>query len=174
MKSTIQILFLTTLLFSCGESETIATCNDGILNGTETGIDCGGLDCPLCDRSLEGVYKGRLEVVDEYNGDLQQVVENVSLNIIECSESCIELSIVTAGKVANTMGNFTKSNTFYQFSLIPIYEFPNMPQPWEEEWPEGGGTFDFVNNELVLSLTVDDEYAVGGTDAAYYFEGKQQ
>jgi uncharacterized protein (TIGR02145 family) len=34
------------ILTSCGEDED-ATCNDGIQNGTETGVDCGGT-CPAC------------------------------------------------------------------------------------------------------------------------------
>ncbi len=32
----------------CEPCETEATCGDGIQNGNETGIDCGGPDCPPC------------------------------------------------------------------------------------------------------------------------------
>ncbi len=33
----------------CPACEAIPTCNDGIQNGNETGIDCGGTDCPACE-----------------------------------------------------------------------------------------------------------------------------
>ncbi len=32
----------------CVHSSTAATCSDGIQNGNETGIDCGGSECPPC------------------------------------------------------------------------------------------------------------------------------
>ena len=36
------------LFVSCLDNDTdVATCSDGIQNGTETGIDCGG-DCQPC------------------------------------------------------------------------------------------------------------------------------
>ena len=42
-----------TFLFSC-EMTGPSTCGDGIQNGTETGVDCGG-DCPPCaPYSIEG------------------------------------------------------------------------------------------------------------------------
>lgn len=35
-----------------------ATCTDGIMNGEETGVDCGGPDCEPCTQSLDfsGIY----------------------------------------------------------------------------------------------------------------------
>ncbi len=32
----------------CGVCKVEATCSDGVLNGNESGIDCGGPDCELC------------------------------------------------------------------------------------------------------------------------------
>lgn len=32
---------------------TAATCDDGVMNGEETGVDCGGLDCPACEACAE-------------------------------------------------------------------------------------------------------------------------
>jgi len=34
------------------------TCNDGIMNGNETGIDCGGPDCPACPTCSDGIQNG--------------------------------------------------------------------------------------------------------------------
>lgn len=52
----IGLLFVTTILFvQCSEDDNDniidppATCSDGIQNGDETGIDCGGSVCVACD-----------------------------------------------------------------------------------------------------------------------------
>ena len=39
--------------FCIGDGTPQATCNDGIQNGSETGIDCGGPDCAPCDTSTD-------------------------------------------------------------------------------------------------------------------------
>lgn len=35
------------------DDDPVATCTDGIQNGQETGVDCGGPDCPACDEGLQ-------------------------------------------------------------------------------------------------------------------------
>jgi hypothetical protein len=63
----IGLLLISTLMFvQCSEDdndniiEPDPTCNDGIQNGNETGVDCGGPDCPPCDDpgglDFSGVY----------------------------------------------------------------------------------------------------------------------
>lgn len=63
----IGLLFISTLMFvQCSEDdndniiEPDPTCSDGIQNGNETGIDCGGPDCPPCDEEggldFSGIY----------------------------------------------------------------------------------------------------------------------
>lgn len=34
-----------------------ATCTDGIQNGEETGVDCGGPDCPACEVGIQGKWQ---------------------------------------------------------------------------------------------------------------------
>jgi subtilisin family serine protease len=34
------------------------TCNDGVQNGDETGVDCGGPDCPACPTCSDGILNG--------------------------------------------------------------------------------------------------------------------
>lgn len=52
------------------------TCNDGVQNGTETGIDCGGVDCFACAEPtcLDGIQNGNEEGID-CGGDCQQCYE---------------------------------------------------------------------------------------------------
>lgn len=40
------------------------TCSDGIKNGTETGIDCGGISCPPCPTCTDGLKNGNETGVD--------------------------------------------------------------------------------------------------------------
>ncbi|MBL0025177.1 MAG: hypothetical protein IPO98_09285 [Saprospiraceae bacterium] len=42
------------------------TCNDGIKNGNETGVDCGGscAPCPTCNDGIKMEMKRELIVVD--------------------------------------------------------------------------------------------------------------
>ncbi|MCZ2102567.1 MAG: M12 family metallo-peptidase, partial [Chitinophagales bacterium] len=47
----------------CISSQT-ATCNDGIKNGKETGIDCGGPDCPACPTCNDGIKNGKETGID--------------------------------------------------------------------------------------------------------------
>ncbi len=50
----------------CGGSNCPAcpTCNDGVQNGNETGVDCGGSDCPACPTCNDGVQNGNETGVD--------------------------------------------------------------------------------------------------------------
>ena len=40
------------------------TCTDGVMNGNETGVDCGGPDCPACPTCTDGVQNGNETDVD--------------------------------------------------------------------------------------------------------------
>ncbi|MEM9259033.1 MAG: hypothetical protein AAGA62_05265, partial [Bacteroidota bacterium] len=40
------------------------TCSDGIQNGAETGVDCGGPDCPACPTCSDGIQNGSETGVD--------------------------------------------------------------------------------------------------------------
>ncbi|MCB9303709.1 MAG: T9SS type A sorting domain-containing protein [Lewinellaceae bacterium] len=48
---------------ACG-SEPPSTCNDGIQNGQETGVDCGGPSCPPCPTCFDGIQNGQETGVD--------------------------------------------------------------------------------------------------------------
>ena len=48
----------------CDGSVGPSTCDDGVQNGNETGVDCGGPDCPACPTCNDGVQNGDEEGVD--------------------------------------------------------------------------------------------------------------
>jgi len=41
-----------------------ATCDDGIQNGDETGVDCGGSNCPACPTCSDGIQNGNETGID--------------------------------------------------------------------------------------------------------------
>ncbi len=48
----------------CNSDPADPTCTDGIQNGQETGIDCGGPDCPTCPTCEDGIQNGQETGVD--------------------------------------------------------------------------------------------------------------
>ncbi|MBK8636590.1 MAG: hypothetical protein IPN72_24835 [Saprospiraceae bacterium] len=41
-----------------------SSCTDGIQNGDETGVDCGGSNCPACPTCTDGIQNGNETGVD--------------------------------------------------------------------------------------------------------------
>jgi uncharacterized protein (TIGR02145 family) len=72
MKTTRLLLYFlltsTLILTNCSaDQEEPATCSDGIQNGTETGVDCGGASCPACPiepTCSDGIQNGTETGVD--------------------------------------------------------------------------------------------------------------
>ena len=48
----------------CGMFVTIPSCFDGLQNGDETGVDCGGATCPACATCTDGLMNGTETGVD--------------------------------------------------------------------------------------------------------------
>lgn len=159
---------------SCQKEDPTATCSDGILNGDETEIDCGGT-CTACERSIEGVFKGYFRATADNNiNNVIYETQEGTLTITEQQSSALQFNFFTDAGTTDAEGSYVKNSTFYTLDVTNVYETPGQPLEWELEWPDGGGTFDYVNNELLITLTVDDTKAIGGTNAMYYFEGVQE
>ncbi len=58
----------------------VGFCDDGIQNGDETGVDCGGTDCPPCEVEVSLDICAVLEsVYDENTGTMSTELENLNL-----------------------------------------------------------------------------------------------
>lgn len=70
------------------------TCNDGIQNGNETGVDCGGPDCPACPTCNDGVQNGNETGVDCGGPDCPACptcndgIQNGDETDVDCGGSC--------------------------------------------------------------------------------------
>ncbi|MFD0761475.1 hypothetical protein ACFQZW_05225 [Lutibacter aestuarii] len=77
------------VVISCGNDDdesTLATCSDGIQNGDETGIDCGGSSCQPCEvnTTLEGEITGTVNLDPNLEYQLTAayvVLDGATLNI---------------------------------------------------------------------------------------------
>ena len=67
-----------TCMVPCGPP----TCDDGIQNGDETGVDCGGPDCPACPTCFDGIQNGDEVGVDCGGPDCPQCPCNNNLQLI--------------------------------------------------------------------------------------------
>jgi hypothetical protein len=69
------------------------TCDDGIQNGDETGVDCGGSTCPACPTCNDGVQNGNETGVD-CGGDCSPCptcddgIQNGDETGVDCGGSC--------------------------------------------------------------------------------------
>ncbi len=70
------------------------TCTDGIQNGNETGVDCGGPDCPACPTCTDGIQNGNETGVDCGGPDCPACptcndgIQNGDETGVDCGGSC--------------------------------------------------------------------------------------
>lgn len=98
--------FLSLMLYSCNTDELKEiSCTDGIKNGNETGIDCGG-DCPdVCFSCDDGVQNGNEEGID-CGGDCPDTcytcddgIQNGYETGIDCGGNCPDCYTWTGDKI---------------------------------------------------------------------------
>ena len=65
----------------CGQG-TAPTCSDGIQNGDETGVDCGGSNCPSCPTSCVNNEVNITINLDNYPEETSWTVTNANNNIV--------------------------------------------------------------------------------------------
>ena len=63
-------------LEAAGGGGTGPTCNDGIQNGQETGVDCGGPDCPSCPTGCNGTEVTLSITLDNYPEETSWQITN--------------------------------------------------------------------------------------------------
>ncbi len=81
-----------------------STCDDGIENGNETGIDCGG-DCIPCSTCNDGIKNGNETGVD-CGGDCGPCVTNASYCASSSSKTTYEwIKLVKLGSINNATGS---------------------------------------------------------------------
>ena len=119
-------------------SVSIAHCKDGIQNDDETGIDCGGIDCPPCPSCTDGIQNGNETGVDCggtecdpcpvcVNMNLTIIMDNypedVSWEIIDANSVVVESGGNYGGLASGTIvtENFCLETGCYDIVMIDEY-----------------------------------------------------
>lgn len=144
--------------FSCGTT-TISfinnappTCTDGIMNGDETGVDCGGTTCPPCPSCSDGIQNGTETGVDCGGTDCPPCscfngIQDGSETGIDCGSVCnvaCPCAVNITSSVGTTIpcpGGAVNLNAIGQGSIVTVLgeDFNGSVNPgWNST---GGATF---------------------------------
>lgn len=92
------------------------TCDDGIQNGNETGVDCGGPDCPPCNSGCSDTEVTMTIVLDNYPGETTWTLENSSGQVVHSGGP---YSSLPAG--ATVIETFCLADGCYDYSIFDSY-----------------------------------------------------
>ncbi len=134
----------------CGGGSTPPTCNDGIQNGTETGVDCGGSSCQPCQTGSQYCSSQGNSVADEY-------ISRVQLGTINNVSGAQSYSNFTA-----TSTNLTKSDS-YTITVTPTWTGTSYNEGYAA-WIDYNQDGDFTDTgELVWSRAASKTSPVSGS-----------
>jgi len=104
-----------------------STCSDGQQNGNETGIDCGGPDCPVCPTCTDGVLNGNETQIDCGGPDCTacSCTDKIGLSIIINTDF---FGNETTWSITDDTGNITYAvGGPYTLGIQTIVETPCLP-----------------------------------------------
>ncbi|UPS92476.1 GEVED domain-containing protein [Bizionia sp. M204] len=134
----------------CGGSATTPTCNDGVQNGTETGVDCGGSSCQPCQTGSQYCSAQGNSVNDEY-------ISRVQLGTINKASGAQSYSDFTA-----TSTNLTKANN-YTVTVTPTWTGTSYNEGYAV-WIDYNQDGDFTDSgEQVWSRSASKTSPVSGS-----------
>jgi uncharacterized protein (TIGR02145 family) len=173
-------LFATTLIFiSCGDdNDDSSTCSDGIQNGTETGVDCGGASClacvVTCPTTVSDIDGNEYNVVKIGNQCwMQENLKTSKYNdgtSIPTGLSDVAWEATTNGAFAiydNVVDNNTTYGKLYNWFAVNTGKL--CPDGWhipsDEEWIE---LTDFLGGEAVAGgkMKSTSSWELPNTDAS--------
>ena len=144
-------------LTPCGSGP---SCNDGIQNGDETGVDCGGSTCPPCPTCFDGIQNGDETGVD-CGGSCPPCPEYCGSQGNNTNYEYIQ-SVTVSGNFTNNSGdnngyadytNYTvnaNAGSSVSVSLTPGFAGSIYTERWRV-WVDFNGDYDFNDSgELVL------------------------
>lgn len=165
---TILILCCGLFIFSCGDEDPDnAMCNDGIMNGTETGIDCGG-ECPLCDiettvaediANIKSAFDQMLSCVgDLKNSSTTDVIFRKFLGMSDgnvLNEDWLEDLTEELGDVID--GEHIDDNSRMDFAYHSgTYQYVQSAKSWQK--------INNLTNQIVFRFPSDDSQATNNVE----------
>ena len=157
-----------------GGTGTDPTCNDGIQNGDETGVDCGGSNCPPCDAPPSNcemptgfdVQADENSALITWNEVAGATTYRVRYRELGTTQWFIENTVVN-----EVILNALQANTTYEFRVRAmcadgIYSTwsPKASFTTQGEVNPGGGNDCDFGTQVDLELTLDDY----GSETSWY------
>ncbi len=126
----------------CGGSNcpTCPTCNDGIMNGDETGVDCGGSNCAACPTCSDGVMNGDETGVDCGGSNCPTCPTNGG----SCSDNEVVLTLAFDNYASETSWSIVDANGN---ALYTGNGYSNGTTAYTETFCLPAGCYDFVIND---------------------------
>ena len=88
------------------------TCTDGVQNGNETGVDCGGSDCAACPTCSDGIQNGDESGVD-CGGSCAACPSNCTTNAVMVSITLDNYPVETSWTIKDASGTTVASGGTY-------------------------------------------------------------
>lgn len=114
--------FTTTLAITSCKKDDPVTCTDGIQNGDETGIDCGGSECAACPTCSDGIQNGDETGVDCGGSACSACPEGVQQKEYQSSGSNVAPLLSILFGTDSIYARFNLDNTY----LVEQYDTNNV------------------------------------------------
>ena len=115
-------LFTTTVAWQSCKKDDPVTCTDGIQNGDETGVDCGGSECAACATCDDGIQNGDETGVDCGGSACPACPEGVQSKQYQSSGSNVAPLLAGLFGTDSIYARFNLDNTY----LVEQYDTSNV------------------------------------------------
>ena len=154
MKNLLGLLIISTFLFSCGPQQ---NCSNGVQDGSETGVDCGG-NCPPCAGNGGGGSGGG---GGGTSGNVLQDLQGMWYTNITVNR---QTNSVFGGGIKNTANLYLGTNCMVDFTMnnpfpgpsVTYYDMYGHYTPGTCNYPTAGVYNYNPNNNTLSNLVVEN------------------
>lgn len=161
-------LFAATVSFSSCEKDDPVTCSDGIQNGDETGVDCGGSSCAACPTCSDGIQNGDETGVDCGGSSCAACAVGVQNKSYQSSGSNVAPLLVNLFGTDSIYAAFSIDNTY----LVEQYDTNSVKIEFTGTFTQSesgvGNIWNIVLSQSTPSqLTATGIFEISGTTMTY-------
>ncbi len=129
-----------------------ATCDDGVQNGDETGIDCGG-SCPIiCDTSTTDTSVIDTSMIDTNNYSISATIDGAPLEIMDPNVTNTSGTVIVTATVLNTVLSVS-----FNESLNPgSYNSADGISAFNISYVTAGIAYIVFGNPVSITVTAND------------------